>query len=185
MLREMEPGPEDKPKRRRGCLIALAVLVGLGLACGASAMCLGLSAMNNPRVQLGVRAAGAAMEMNQEALQGPGAQSLRDAGCRHAMSYTTLQMARFVQDVGEQARLTAPTRPLLVCASTGEPPDCAQLARVHAEATGAEDSVLISTFRADVAPPICTGEFDADGERLRDLDTDETRFVEVVRPRVF
>ncbi|MFK7987138.1 MAG: hypothetical protein AB8I08_14025 [Sandaracinaceae bacterium] len=181
----MEPAPEDKAKRRRGCLIALAVLVGLGLACGGSAMCLGLSAMSNPRVQLGVRAAGAAMEMNQEALQGPGAQSLRDAGCRHAMSYTPAQMARFVDDVGEEAQLSAPTRPLLVCASAGQPPDCAELARVHAEATGGAERVLISTFQADVAAAICTGEFDASGERLRDLDAAETRFVEVVRPRVF
>jgi hypothetical protein len=183
----MEEERTRPARSKRGCLIALAIAGVALVICGGGLAALGWQTYSNPRVQLGMRAAGAAMEMNQRALQAPGAQALRDAGCRHAMVYSPALMARFVERLRvEEGRIVAPTAPLVVCASRADPPSCETLASTYAVAVEAPPSeLLVDVFVAGEAPPRCVGVYDEGGGRLRDQTEDEARFGGVVRPRVF
>lgn len=186
--------PEEK-KSRPGCRIAVAVVAALLVLCGLGVALVGYSIWTSPAVQAGVRAVGPAMEMTRAGMVAPGAQALRDAGCRQALVYSPEMMERFVEQLALEG-LEAPAVPFLVCAvhasppgaatDAGGPPDCDALARTHADAVPlAPPEVIVTVFVAGRGPPHCAAAFDRDGARVRDLTEAEARFGAVVRPRAF
>lgn len=192
---DADRAPEEK-KSKPGCRIALAVAGALVVLCGLGMALVGYSIWTSPAVQAGVRAVGPAMEMTRAGIVAPGAQALRDAGCRQALVHSPERMARFVEQLAVDG-IEAPTVPFLVCAvhasppgaatDAGGPPSCDALARTYAQAPGvsAPPEVIVAVFVSGRAPAHCAGVFDPEGAPARDLSEAEARFGAVVRPRAF
>lgn len=163
----------------KGCLIALAVVVGLALVCGGVVTWAGYSVWQSPTVQRGVAIAGAAMEMTQDAVREPGAAEMRAAGCTQAMVLTPALRRRFLGAVAPDAGLDTPELPLLLCVvhrGAEAVPSCEDAVRAYAGAHTPPPAEIAATVSVQGEPTMrCEGVYGPDGAFVRAMDPEMSR----------
>jgi hypothetical protein len=161
----------------KGCLIAIAVALGVVLICGGFVTWAGYSAWKSPGVQRAVAIGGAMMEMTQEAMRAPGTTEMRAAGCTQAMAFTPELMQRFITAVAPDAGVEAPQMPLAICAmqrNATAVPTCEAMASAYAGAQSAPEIAVRVTVQGEQVAR-CEGVYDPAGTFLREMDPEMTR----------
>lgn len=162
----------------KGCMIAIAVALGIVLICGGIVTWAGYSAWKSPGVQRVVAIGGAMVELTQEAMRAPGTAEMRAAGCTQAMAFTPELMQRFITAIAPDAGVEAPSIPLAVCvmqrgAATVPTCEAAASAYAGAQPAAAEIAVRVAVQGEQVAR--CEGVYGPGGTFLREMDPEMAR----------
>lgn len=175
----MRPVSEGRASWSKGCLIAIAVALGLVLVCGGIVTWAGYSVWKNPQVQRAVAIGGAAMELTQESMHAPGTTEMRAVGCTQAMGFTPELMQRFIGAIAPDAGVEAPAIPLAICAMQRGAtlvPSCEDAVRAYAGAQSpaqTEIAARVTVQGEQVAR--CEGVYTPDGTFLREMDAEMAR----------
>ncbi|MFW5920530.1 MAG: hypothetical protein ACOCUS_01720 [Polyangiales bacterium] len=172
-----QPPPQRKKGMGKGCVIALVVSGALVLVCGGVATWLGYEVYSNPEVQKVGRAVGEGIEVSQEAMNQPGTDELRAAGCDQAMVMLPEHMKRVMRavepDGGTQDDPDFP--PMVICQyqyGGGDTLSCEQVATTYGDAITAPPAELgVQVQRQGGGRPICSGRYGPDGTRLGSLES--------------
>lgn len=176
-----QPPPERKKGIGRGCIVALVVTGVIGLVCGGIVTWLGWEVYSNPDVQRVGRAIGEGIEVSQEAMNQPGTDELRAAGCDQAMVMLPEHMKRIVRaaepDGGLEDEPEFP--PMVICQyqyGGDETLSCEQVATTYGDALASPPPELgVQVQRQGSGRPICSGLYAPDGTLVGTLEDGERR----------
>ncbi len=174
------PPPPKGSSTTRGCLLAVAVLLGVGALCTCTG--LGIAAYtvySRPELRRVVGATGDMVAMAEEGMRDPGAQALVAAGCEQAIAFPIERVEAIMREIApdEERAAPPPDAPdlLVTCALRGEgAPPCAELARIFANAHASAPKSFALTVQSRTDPQACANLYAPNGELLRPLGEDET-----------
>lgn len=177
--------PQQPPPRKKGlskgCIVALAVTGAIVLVCGGVATWLGYSVYSNPDVQRVARAVGEGIEVSQEAMNAPGTEALREAGCDQAMVMLPEHMERIIHavepDGGSEAG-EADFPPMVMCQFRFDVTlTCERVARVYGDAVPSAPAQFGVQVQKQTGGnrPTCSGLYAPDGTQLGTLEGNTRR----------
>jgi hypothetical protein len=144
-------------KKLSGCAIALIVVVGLVMLAVVVVGVASFVALRSPEGE-------ALLKARAESSKRPGAQALRNEGCRDASVFPTRALEK---SLGKQ--LTSPDDPAtfeVTCDGAPADAKCDELAKKFVAAEPALDGAFHFTAYDDDMKPQCTGYYDAKGASL-------------------
>jgi hypothetical protein len=167
--------PAQTPQRRSGCLLALYIMLGLGTLVIVASLIAGWLFMRSERGQKVIKAVSESMAMAKQAMQAPGTDELRKAGCTQAMVIPTSQILKIVSEVAPEAQKDMPESvagdTLIMCQinSDTKGPDCPAVAQIYAKAVpDSPESFGITVQRQ--GQTTCQGTYARDGTFLDSFD---------------
>jgi hypothetical protein len=168
--------PEQR-KERSGCLLALYV----ALACAAVViLVVGLGLFVFVRSERGQQLIGAVRDgatLLQQAMNAPGTEELRAAGCGQAMVFARSEAAKVLGQLSEEfsaeilKSLSDDTVIMCTVLRDGTPPECSELAKVYSSAVpGATEHFGVTVQQQGRGKPLCQGSYSRDGSRVGDIE---------------
>jgi hypothetical protein len=166
------PGIAPKKKSTSGCLIALAVVGGLGVLVVALAA-FGLyrfSTTKEGKMVFGV--IGEATKMAAEAQSAPGAAEVRALGCDQGMVMDMNKMGKIFEQLDASAPPSDQLSVMVFCqvGVFAKAPTCDAVAHTYHAAVGSHRGfAAYVTHSGGHGGEVCSSLYDADGKKVRDL----------------
>ncbi len=172
------PPPAKMSSSTKGCLIAIAVLVGVFALCTCTAV--GLVAFGihkSPEARRAIGAAGDLYGLAQDGMTDPGAVAMVHAGCQQAVAFEFDRLMEIMREIEpENAADPGPDAPELIvsCSLQDASQTCDGLARVFVSAhVPPPQSFALTVQSFPAGQPVCANLYGPSGELIRALGADE------------
>lgn len=165
----MEGPPQPQPKRGRGCVIALSIVMAIfAVVLIGSVIAIGLFAASDTG-QGAFKAISDGTKVATKGMKAPGTPELRALGCEQAMVVPMKDFASVLADLDAAGAGSVPDELLVTCqASTfGKPPSCDDVARTYVGAVGrASGDFFVTVTRQGSGQAECEQTYDANGDSI-------------------
>jgi hypothetical protein len=169
------PRPVPPKKSNRGCLIALAIVGGVGFVIVAVAAFGIYRFANSKEGKMVIGTIGDVAELAAEAQHAPGTKEVVALGCDTAMAMDMDRMAAIMHDRFDASAAPSSTFSMLVVCQVGvfakSPPSCDDVARTYVAAAGppARGFAVNVQRGGGRANAVCSTLYDSTGKKVKDL----------------